>query len=151
MRRSALAVISITAVLAVAACAPDSTERGPLVPTGPSLAMSDQCAGGLASDIAKQQKALFSGAALTDLQNQLAVIKSLCPNAVPQLMNYLQAVVNYGAATTDANYAQGLVNHWSALVLYVKNETKTWPSAVLMGDSVVGGVPDGGAKLLGAG
>jgi hypothetical protein len=63
-------------------------------------------------------------------------------------MTYLQSVVNYGAPTTNPAYAQGLVNHWSALVLYVKNETKTWPAGVLMGDSVPGLVPDGGAKVL---
>jgi hypothetical protein len=150
MRRSALTAFAVTAVLAVAACAPDSAERGPLVPTEPSLATSPQCAGGLASDIAKQQKALFTGDALTALQNQMAVIKSLCPNAVPQLMTYLQTVVTYGAPTTDTSKAQNLVNHWSTLVLYVKNETKTWPFAVLMGNGALGGVVDGGAKVLGA-
>jgi hypothetical protein len=154
MKRIKPAVFGIIATLVVVACSPDRPAREPLAPYDVSLAKgggSQQCAGQLASDIAKELKVLFVGAALDDLQNQLAVIKSKCPNAVPELMTILQSVSTYGAPTTNGNTAQGLVNLWSALVLYVKDETKTWPPSVLMGDGAVAGVPDGGAKVLGAG
>ncbi|HWP70514.1 MAG TPA: hypothetical protein VNM36_05430, partial [Gemmatimonadaceae bacterium] len=111
MRRSALTVFAVTAVLAIAACAPDSADRGPLVPTEPSLALSDQCAGGLASDIAKQQKALFSDPDLTDLQTQFAAIKSACPTVpTTQLLTYVESMIGYSGAPTNAARAQGLVN-----------------------------------------
>jgi hypothetical protein len=151
MRRPLLAGIGLAAVLVVAACSTDEPSQVPLAPTVPSLASGPQCSGSGAADFYKAQKALFTGAALSDLQARFDVIKSLCPNAVPQMMDYLQAVVTWAAPTTNGARAQALVNHWSALVLYVKNETKTWPADVLKGDGALGGVQDGGAKLLAAG
>jgi len=153
MRRPLLTGIGFAAVLIVAACSTDEPSQVPLAPTVPTLANSPQCANKLANDIEKQQEVLFSSnpSALADLQGQFDVIQGLCPNAVPEMMNYLQSVITYGAPTTNGNTAQLLVNHWSALVLYVKNETKTWSPDVVKGDGALGGTLDGGAKLLGAG
>jgi hypothetical protein len=138
MRRSALAVITLTAVLAVAACTPDSAERGPLVPTQPSLAAGDLCAGGLASDISKQQKALFSGAALTDLQNQFSVIKSLCPNASSEMMTYLDAMLGYYGAPTTALRAGQVATHLASVTLYVTATAVVRPSSVFMNQGGAG-------------
>jgi len=131
MRRSALTVFAVTAVLAIAACAPDSADRGPLVPTEPSLALSDQCAGGLASDIAKQQKALFSDPDLTDLQTQFAAIKSACPTVpTTQLLTYVESMIGYSGAPTNAARAQGLVNLLGSVTLYVTGTAVVRPPVV---------------------
>jgi len=131
MRRSALTVFAVTAVLAIAACAPDSADRGPLVPTEPSLAMSDQCAGGLASDIAKQQKALFTEPGLTDLQTQFAAIKSACPTVpTTQLLTYVESMIGYSGAPTNAARAQGLVNLLGSVTLYVTGTAVVRPPVV---------------------
>jgi hypothetical protein len=68
--------------------------------------------------------------------------------AFPQLMTYLQSVINYGAPTTDTDYAQDLVDHWSDMVKYVTGVDWTWHGAVLVGDGVGGAFVDGGAKVL---
>lgn len=152
MRRSFSAGIGVAAVIIVAACSPDQPANQPLAPTIPSLAQGHQCSGSLASEIYKQQKALFTGDALTALQAQFDAFKDACPDVTTaQLLTYLGSVAGYGAPTTNGNYAQGLVDHWSSVVLYVTNTTVTWPSSVLTGDALVGGVPDGGAKVLNAG
>jgi hypothetical protein len=154
MRRSLLASIGAAAVFILAACSPDqSASREPLAPTTPSLAQSQLCSGQLASNISKQQKDLFENNAdpnaYPDLQDQFAAIKSACPNVTnTQLFAYLDATVLYGAPTTDATFAQNLVNHWASLVLYVKNETESWDKSVVMGDEVWNGVPDGAAGTL---
>jgi hypothetical protein len=152
MRRSLLAGIGALAVFIFAACSPDQSSQRPLLPTAPSLGQSQQCNNQLAKTIESQQTALFTGTALTSLQAQFSAIKSACPNvSTSQLLAYLGAVAAAGAPTTNGNTAQGLVNHWSSVVLFVTNTNVTWPAAVLTGDALVGGVPDGGAKVLSAG
>ena len=150
MRRSILSGFGVAAIFIIAACSPDQATRGPLAPTVPSLAQGSQCSGPFASQLSKDIKDLFPNDpdAQADLGGQLAVIKNLCPNAFPQLMTYLQSVVDYGAPTTDEDYAEDLVGHWSDMVNYVTGETQTWEPAVLVGDAAAGGVPDGGAKVL---
>jgi hypothetical protein len=153
MRRSLLASIGAAAVFILAACSPDQASQRPLSPTGPSLAQSQQCRNTFAKTIEDQQVALFSGTALTTLQTLFSAIKSNCPNvSTAQLLGYLGSVADFGAPTVGntntTNRGQALVDHWSAVVLYVTNQTETWPAAVLTGDALVGGVPDGGAKVL---
>ena len=143
MRRPLLAGISLAAVLVFAACSTDEPSQVPLAPTKPLLAAGDQCAGSQASLIAKEQKALFSGAALNDLQAQFAVIKSLCPNASAQLMTYLESVIGYSGAPTNAARAQGLVNHFGSVTLYVTSTALVRPAVVFQNT--------GGAAVLSPG
>ena len=150
MRRSALAGISISAVLAVAACAPDSVERGPLVPTEPSFAASPQCAGGLASDIAKQHKVLYSGAALTDIQAKFDAVKSDCPGIAGDatLMDYLKSTITHrpdNVKSISEARAQGIVNLWKLVALYFTNDSSeiSRPFTVL--------TDSGGAEVLSPG
>jgi len=123
MRRSALTLFAVTAILAVAACAPDSAERAPLVPTEPSLAVADQCSGGLMSTINKNIKDGFSNPAEADLLDQAAVIKNLCPNAFPQLMSFLESVIGYSGAPVNA--VQGTL--LSTLVANITNYVTASP------------------------
>jgi len=145
MHRSvAAAGIGIAAVLVFAACSPDQAQREPLAPTQPSFAMGSQCSGPLASQIAKEQKDLFTGAALADLDARLKVIKSQCPNAFLLMMDYLKAVIAYREPPTiDQARAQGLVNHWTSLTLFVTGTGLVRPFGVLM--------PTGGAAVLSPG
>jgi|SRR5687768_3925307 len=121
MRRSIFAGIGVAAVLVLAACTPDQpASRDPLAPTDPVLAQGDQCAGGLASQIAKEQKALYSGTVLTAMQNQFTVLKNLCPgdSTTTALHVYLQMVVNNRGANPDSTRAANMVKHVSSVTNY---------------------------------
>ena len=141
MRRSFAGIAGAAAIVLLGACA-DQAPRQPLAPDQPFLAQSQQCSGNLASNIAKEQKDLFTGSALDDLQAQFATIKSACPNALPQLMTYLDAVISY-RGTVDAERAQSIVNHWASVTLYVTNSALVRPASVLLGS--------GGAAVLSPG
>jgi len=94
MHRSFATGSATAAILLFAACT-DQPSRAPLAPSAPSAAVGGQCDGSLASQIVKQQKALFTGAALADLDSRFSTIKSLCPNAFPQMIDYIKAVIAY--------------------------------------------------------
>jgi hypothetical protein len=142
-RRSLAAGIGIAAVLFLAACSPDQTsQHQPLAPQEPSFAMSDQCAGSLGSTIAKQIKDNFTNAQATDLTNRYQVIKSLCPNAVPQMFSYIDAFIGYHGTLNQAR-ADFLASHLANITNYVTGAPLVRPSGVFM--------PTGGADVLSPG
>lgn len=136
MRRSLPAVLGFAAIFAIAACT-DQAPRQPLAPDKPSLAQTSQCRNQLATQIGNEQEALFADAALADLEAQFATIRSLCPNAVPQMMTYIESVIAY-RGTVNAARAQALVNHWGSVTLYVTNSALVRPSSVLLGSGGAG-------------
>jgi hypothetical protein len=142
-RRSLAAGIGIAAVLFLAACSPDQTsQHQPLAPQEPSFAMSDQCAGSLGSTIAKQIKDNFTSAQATDLTNRYQVIKSLCPNAVSQMMSYIDAFIGYHG-TLNQPRAEFLASHLANITNYVTGSPVVRPFGVFMAT--------GGADVLSPG
>jgi hypothetical protein len=141
------------AIAVLAACSTDQPSQQPLLPTTPSFAASQQCKNSLANNIGNQIDQLYNGTQQTTLENQFAAIQSTCPNvSTATLLGFLQLVLdNSTLPTTNGSYAQGIVNLWSSVVLFVTNTTQTWSPAVVTGDGAVGGVPDGGAKVLNPG
>lgn len=124
MRRSALAVIGIAAVLAIAACSPDQPRREPLAPTDPSLAPgggggSQLCAGGLLSDIVKQEKALFTTTQIAFLDPLRTAMKNACPTQLPSatLLTYVKKVIEFRGTYSVAR-AQALVKLWEDVAIY---------------------------------
>ena len=104
MRRSLLAGIGVVAVLFFAACSPDQTRQEPLAPTDVGLAKggpggSLQCAGSLASQIAKQEDNNFTSAQADQLTALFNTIKSQCtttatlPSAA--VLAYMQKVADF--------------------------------------------------------
>jgi len=143
MHRSFAPTSAIAAILLFAACT-DQPSRAPLAPSEPSAAVVGQCDGSLASQVVKQQKALFTGAALADLDSRFSTIRTLCPNAFTQMMGYIDAVIAYREPPTiTQSRAQGLVDHLKSLTLYVTGTGETWPASILM--------PTGGAAVLSPG
>jgi hypothetical protein len=153
MRRSILRGFGVVAIFVLAACT-DQSQPGPLLPSGPFMAAGGQCDGSLASQIGKEQKELFSGAALTDLQDRFKVIKSLCPSAFPQMMDYLKAMLGHAALPAGQTRAGLLAAHLGSITLYVTDQALVRSAGVFMGDGLVEGgadngvIPDGGAAVL---
>ena len=133
MRHHVHAGVLVAAGLVLAACSPDSAVRQPLAPTEPSLASVNQCAGGLASDIAKKQKALFTGSAgLTLMDAALKIVKANCPNANAKMHEYLQLIVTYGAPTNNTTRANDLIGLMSMMIEFHDGVVGfTRPAAVL--------------------
>jgi hypothetical protein len=152
-----LTFLGVVALFAAAACAPDQSSRTPLAPTEPTAAMADQCHGALASQISKEQKDLFSGAALSTLQDKFSVIKSLCPSAFPQMMDYVKVMLVSAGLPASPTTAPALANHLGSITLYVTGNALVRSPAVFMGDGLVettgwpGTNPDGGAAVLSPG
>ena len=143
MRRTFAAALGAATILLVAACT-DQAPRQPLAPTTPSLAQSQQCSGNLASDIAKQQKALFTGTDLTTLDNLFTAIKSQCPNvSTAQLLGYVEAMIGFSGAPAAATRAADLAQHLASVSLYVTNSALVRPASVFM--------TSGGAGVLSPG
>lgn len=144
MRRSLSASLAFALGLFLAACADQPPERTPLAPSGPAPALSDQCAGSLGSTISKQQKDLFSGAALTDLQAQFAAIKKACPAiSTATLLAYVESMIGYSGAPTNANRAGALADHLASVTLYVTATALVRPPVVFQNT--------GGAAVLSPG
>ena len=129
MRRSLFAGIGVAAVLIFAACSPDQPSQEPLAPTDPLLAPggggggSQLCAGGLLSEIAKQQKALFTPAQVAVLDPLLTTIKNECPTTSPSftLLTYIQRVIDYrkvGTADPLPARANSLAKLWKDVTTY---------------------------------
>jgi hypothetical protein len=123
MRRSLFAGIGVAAVLVLAACSDRAQERAPLTPTGPSLAQSPQCSNGLASDIVKQQKALYAGLALTDVAAKFDLVKAACPGVAGDdaLMNYLEATITHrpdNVKSISEARAKLIVALWKSVASY---------------------------------
>jgi hypothetical protein len=131
MRRTAAAFVGFAALLVFAACT-DRTPQQPLAPTQPSFASSPQCSGNFASQIAKDQKDLFSDPALQDLEDRFDVIKSLCPStsindaAFLEMMSYLDAMISYRTAQNMT----GLAGHLHSITLYVTGTGLVRPNSV---------------------
>jgi hypothetical protein len=145
MRRSIAAGFGIAAVLGFAACTDRADQQSPLAPTEPTFAVGDICSGSLASQIAKEQKALFTGALLTEFQDDFKDIKSLCSSMPMSLMlDYIQKVID-NRGTVDDVRGPLLVNHWKSLALYVTGDSDeiSRPYTVL--------TDSGGAAVLEAG
>lgn len=143
MRRSVLSGVGVAAVFIVAACTDNPRQHSPLAPNEPTLAVGDQCSGPLASQMGKDLKALFSGDAYTDLSSQLAVIKNQCPNVFPQMMTFLEAMIGYSEAPTNANRAGRLVNLLASITNYVTGTAEIRGSSIFMNT--------GGAMVLSPG
>src|SRR4030095_6196680 len=141
MRRSVAALTGVVAILLFAACT-DRTQQQPLAPQEPSFAMSDQCAGSLGSTIAKQIKDNFSSTEAADLTNRYQIIKSLCPNAVPQMMSYIDAFIGYHG-TLNQPRAEFLASHLANITNYVTGSPVVRPFGVFM--------TTGGADVLSPG
>ena len=145
MRRPLLAGIGFAAVLIVAACSTDEPSQVPLAPTKPSLALSDICSGNLASQIAKEQKALpISAIALSDLQDKFKVIKNSCPNVTQTMaLNYIDAVIGWATLPTSFTNATKFLTHWKSVTNYTTGTGLVLPEAVLQAQ--------GGAAVLNPG
>ena len=153
MRRSAFAVLGIASILVFAACTDRPNDRAPLLPTGPSLAKGgSQCAGGLASDIAKDHDDLFTAEQMAVLDPLWDDIKAECVagNTAPSatLLTYLEQVAQYRG---DDARAQLLVNHWGQVTLYATGSAISRSYRVLTSGVIVPageGVRGGGADVL---
>jgi len=145
MRRTVPAGIGIAALLVFVACSPDQPSREPLAPTVPSLAQSSQCSGQLASDISKQQKDLFTGTDLATIESAFDDIKDACPLASghPILMTYIETMIGFSGAPTNANRAGGLVTLLASVTLYATNSSVVRPSSIFQ--------TQGGAAVLSPG
>jgi hypothetical protein len=132
MRRSILSGFGVAAIFIIAACTDSPRQPSPLAPNEPTLAVGDQCSGPLASQIGKDLKALFSGAAYNDLSSQFAAIKNQCPNVFPQMMTFLDAMIGYSGAPTNANRAGRLVDFLASVTLYVTGTAEVRPSSIFM-------------------
>lgn len=150
MRRSLFAGIGVAAVLVLAACTDRAQDRAPLTPTGPSLAQSPLCSNSLASDIVKQQKALYTGAALTDVAAKFDLVKAACPGVAgdDELMNYLEATITHRPDTvktiTEAR-AKLIVALWKSVTTYYA------PPADLLDRPFTVLMASGGAEVLSPG
>ena len=144
MRRPVHAGVLIAAGFVLAACSPDSAVRQPLAPTEPSLASVNQCAGGLASDIAKKQKALFTGSpGLTLMEAALKIVKASCPNANAKMHEYLQLIVTYGAPTNNTTRAGDLIGLMSMMIEFHDGFVGFTRPAAVLGNT--GGAADVGS------
>ena len=143
MHRSFAPTPAIAAILLFAACT-DQPSRAPLAPSEPSAAVSAQCGGALASQIGKDVRDLFSGAAEADLENRFGIIKSLCPDAFAQMMDFIDAVIGYREPPTITQArAQAIVALVKSVTLYVTGTGLDLPFSVMM--------PTGGAAVLSPG
>ena len=140
MRRSVTPGIGIAAILVFAACSPDSPVREPLAPTTPLLAAGSQCSGSLASEIAKQQKLIFTGNELTQIEAKFKIIKNQCPNADVTLMQYLQQTIDFSTASK----AGQIVSLWSSVIMFHDGVEDFLRDASVLGST-------GGAKVIAPG
>jgi hypothetical protein len=131
MRRSLLAGIGALAVFIFVACSTDQPSREPLAPTVPSLVQGQSCSNQLASNISKAQKDLFTGAALTAIETAFDNVKAVCPvtagNAV--LQSYIETLITYSQAPTNAARAGALVSLLSSVTQYATGTSITGLSA----------------------
>jgi hypothetical protein len=126
MRRSFAAAFGTAAILVIAACSQDQSSNRTLTPTDPLLAPgggggNPLCAGGLASDIAKEQKLLFlTTAGLDSMEDAFSLIKDACPIVETDpaelgvLLDYYALMIAY--RTTDN--AAGLAGHLFSVSRY---------------------------------
>ena len=152
MRRSILTGFGVAAIFMVAACTDSPQQRSPLAPTEPLLAPGTTCSGPKASEISKQQKALndngyITAEELAALVLQFDAIKVVCPNALNEVVTYVDLTIGSVDLPAGATLATLLVDHWKAVAAYT-GETLNRRKEVLMGDGAIGGVEDGGAAVL---
>ena len=142
MRRSLLAGIGVAAVLIFAACSSDQPSREPLAPTVPLLSPGQQCAGQLASNISKQQKDLFTGAALTAVEAAFDAVSDGCPLSAGDavLQGYIETLISFSEAPTNASRAGGLVDLLGSVTLYATGTSLVRPASIFQ--------TQGGAAVL---
>jgi len=162
MRRSLLAGIGVVAVFFFAACSPDQTRQEPLAPTDVGLAKgggggSLQCAGSLASQIAKQEDNNFSSSQADELTSLFNVIKAQCTTTAtlpsPAVLAYMQKVADFrGSVVGDR--ADSLLALWQSVTLYATGTPIDRPPVVFVtgtppsGPNNEGAVRGGGAAVL---
>jgi hypothetical protein len=138
MRRSLTAAFGTAAILLIAACSPDQASNRTLTPTDPLLAPgggggNPLCAGGLASDIAKDQKLLFLNETdLDEMDDAFTVIKGACPivESDPVELGYLLDYYALMIANRTVDNAAGLATHLFKVSQYATGTGLVRSSAV---------------------
>lgn len=138
-------------MLVVAACSDRSTSPPTAVSSPPRFAITASCDGQLASQISKEQRALFSGAPLSDAQARFKIIRSGCPATTEQMLGYIQFSIDQfrlGSVLQPASGTreQAIVSHWNSLFVYVGLPAPNAPPAVLSADGGAGVITQAGGS-----
>jgi hypothetical protein len=152
MRRVLTCASALGSLVLAVACTDQPRQPPPTAPIAsvPLLSQGSQCSGALASQISKEEKALFVDPALSIISAQFSTIKHLCavptsPAAFEAMMVYLQETIDafhshppqiVGGATTQ----QG-VDHWRSVTLYVDGTALSRPAGVLDNTGAAGVAP----------
>jgi len=140
---SALALVTV-----VAACSDQSTSSLPSAPsarTQPNFAVTGgACSSQLATQISKEQKALFSGAALSEAQDRFRVIKSGCPATTEQTFSYVQFTIDQFHLGNALQPASAIVAHWNSVFAYVGLAAPNVPASALGPDANAGVIAQAG-------
>jgi len=146
-RMSALALITI-----VAACS-DQSPPSPSAPSARSQPLfavtGGSCSAQLATQIAKEQKALFAGAALSEAQDRFKVIKNGCPATSEQTFSYVQFTIDQfhlGNVLQPATgtKADALVSHWNSMFVYIAQTPPNVPASAIGPDANAGVITQAG-------
>jgi hypothetical protein len=146
-------------LIAVVAACSDSSPPSPTsaAPSRPLFAVTPACDNQLSNQIAKEQKALFAGAALTEAQDRFKVIKSGCPATSEQMLSYIQFTIDQYRlgnvkAQSSGTKQDAVVAHWNSLFVYLGQPAPNASASVLSADGAAAVMPQaGGTRDLTAG
>lgn len=101
------------------------------------------CSPQLASQISKEQKALFARATLSTAQDLFKVISNGCPSTTEQAYAYVQFTIDQFhagnvLAQPTGTPADAIVAHWNSILTYVGLAAPNVPSSVLGDDANAG-------------
>ena len=156
-RRTSMPLRLLVLIALVAACNDQSSSPPTAVPRQPRLAVTGSCNSQLATQIGKEQKALFAGGALSAGQDQFKVIKNGCPGTSEQMLAYIQFTIGqYRLGNVLQPIAgtreEAVVSHWNSLFVYLGLSAPNAPVAVLLADGAAGVITQsGGTRDLTAG
>ena len=158
MHRPTPTLVRLLVLIAVvSACSDQSPIPPTAAPSPPRFAVTASCNSQLATQIAKEQKALFSGGPLALAQDRFKVVKSGCPGTSEQMLSYTQFTIDQlrlGNVTQPitGTKEQAIVSHWNSLFAYVGLPAPNAPAAVLSADGGAGVITQaGGTRDLTAG
>jgi hypothetical protein len=133
----------------VAACSDQSASPPTAVSSSPRFAVTASCDGQLASQISKEQKALFSGGSFSDAQARFKIVRSGCPATTAQMLGYIQFTIdqlrlgNILQPLTGSR-EQAVVSHWNSLFVFLGLPAPNAPAAVLSVDGGAGVITQAG-------
>lgn len=150
-RRTSTLLRLLALVALVAACSDQSPAPPTAIPRQPRLAVTGSCNSQLATQISKEQKALFSGAVLSAAQDQFKVIKNGCPATSEQMLAYIQFTIDqYRLGNVlqpiVGTREEAIVSHWNSLFVYLGLPAPNAPVAVLLADGAAGVITQSGGS-----